>query len=319
MRQSVKKLYLTAAIAGTAWSLSNASFAQTRYSPATSAAHGPMSAPSPYRGNAHTTQTPVKYGGLMARLQGQKKAPQSRYNPYNNQMVMRRPHPNPQMRSPYMGQPQMGQFQQWVEWEPDYLIRPDDQLDIVVSSAPELSRTLTVGPDGRIVMPMSQPIMAAGKSFVQVQGLLRAELAKQLRDPTVAVTPRTYAPQQIFVGGEVGQAGTYTIPGRIGAIEALFMAGGMRPTARTSQIAILRRAPNGGMMMRTVDIKAGLKNIRQYNDNIQLRRGDIVYVPQSTIAEVGTFMQNFRNALPVDFNLSYQFGAQNGGTTVISP
>jgi polysaccharide export outer membrane protein len=227
------------------------------------------------------------------------------------------------MRAPYagqqMGQPQMGQFQQWVEWEPDYLIRPDDQLDIVVSSAPELSRTLTVGPDGRIVMPMSQPIMAAGKSFVQVQSLLRAELAKQLRDPTVAVTPRTYAPQQIFVGGEVGQAGTYTIPGRIGAIEALFMAGGMRPTARTSKIVVLRRAPNGGMMMRTVDIKAGLKNIRQYDDNIQLRRGDIVYVPQSTIAEVGTFMQNFRNALPVDFNLSYQFGAQNGGTTVISP
>ena len=321
MRQSVKNLCLTAAIAGITWSLSNASFAQTRYLPATPHTYSPMTAASPH--HVQSSRAPVKYGGLMARLQGQKQSPQSRYNPYNNQMVMQRAYPHPQMRAPYagqqMGQPQMGQFQQWVEWEPDYLIRPDDQLDIVVSSAPELSRTLTVGPDGRIVMPMSQPIMAAGKSFVQVQSLLRAELAKQLRDPTVAVTPRTYAPQQIFVGGEVGQAGTYTIPGRIGAIEALFMAGGMRPTARTSKIVVLRRAPNGGMMMRTVDIKAGLKNIRQYDDNIQLRRGDIVYVPQSTIAEVGTFMQNFRNALPVDFNLSYQFGAQNGGTTVISP
>ena len=97
------------------------------------------------------------------------------------------------------------------------------------------------------------------------------------------------------------------------------MAGGMRPTARTSQVAVLRRAPNGGMMMRAVNIKNGMRNIREYNDNMQLRRGDIVFVPRSSIAEVGVWMQNFRNALPVDFNLSYQFGNNGGGTTVISP
>ncbi|WP_409431986.1 polysaccharide biosynthesis/export family protein [Litorimonas sp. RW-G-Af-16] len=219
----------------------------------------------------------------------------------------------------YQTPPPPGMFQQWVEYEPQYELVPGDQLDIVVSSAPELSRTLTVGPDGRVVMPMSRPIMAAGRTFMQVQYELMAELSKQLRDPTIAVTPRAYAPEQIYVGGEVGQPGTYTLPGRIGALEGILMAGGMRPTARTRQVAVLRRAPNGGMMMRTVDIRNGLLNIREYNDNLQLRRGDIIYVPQSNIAEIGTFMQNFRNALPVDFNLSYQFGNNGGGTTVISP
>jgi len=193
-------------------------------------------------------------------------------------------------------------------------------LDIVVSSAPELSRTLTVGPDGRIIMPMSAPIMAAGRSFEQTTAMLQAELSKQLRDPTVAITPRAYAPQQIFVGGQVGQPGTYTIPGRIGALEAILMAGGMQPTAKTSKVAVLRRAPNGGMMMRAVDIRGGLKNIRKYDDVMQLRRGDIIFVPQNRLAEVGTFMQNFRNALPVDFNVSYQFGQNGGnGTTVLTP
>lgn len=281
-------------------SVSTESIAQSRYGNTPPQAQNYRHAP------AHTVPAgrygqlpPKKYGGLMARLRGQKTLP------------YQTPAPLP---------PIGARFQQWIEWEPDYLIQPEDQLDIVVSSAPELSRTLTVGPDGRIVMPMSQPIMAAGKSFVQVQQLLSAELSDQLRDPTVAVTPRAYAPQQIFVGGEVGAPGTYTIPGRIGALEAVLMAGGMRPTARTSQVAILRRAPNGGMMMRTVNIKNGLLNIREYNDNMQIRRGDIIYVPQSTIAEVGTFMQNFRNALPVGVNLSYQFGnGGNNGTTVISP
>ena len=220
----------------------------------------------------------------------------------------------------YQTPPPPGMFQQWVEWEPEYTLVAGDQLDIVVSSAPELSRTLTVGPDGRVVMPMSRPIMAAGRTFLQVQRELMAELGKQLRDPTIAVTPRAYAPEQIYVGGQVGQPGTYTIPGRIGALEGILMAGGMRPTARSRDVAILRRAPNGGMMMRSVNIRGGMLNIREYNDNVQLRRGDIIYVPQNTLAEVGTFMDGFRRALPVDFNLSYQIGAgDNGATTVISP
>jgi len=211
------------------------------------------------------------------------------------------------------------QFQQWIEQEPIYTLYPGDQIDIVVSSAPELSRTLTVGPDGRILMPMSDPIMAAGRNMIQVQNELKAQLAKQLRDPTVAITPRAYGPQQIFIGGEVGQPGTYTLPGPIGALEGLFMAGGLRDTAKTNQIAVLRRAPNGGMMLRTVNIGHGLNKLPHYNDVIQLRRGDIIFVPKTRLAEIGGFVQSIRGLLPVDFNLSYQFGTNNGGTTVIQP
>jgi len=71
--------------------------------------------------------------------------------------------------------------------------------------------------------------------------------------------------------------------------------------------------------MRSVNIRGGLLNIREYNDNVQLRRGDIIFVPQSTLGEIGTFMETFRRTWPVDFNLSYQFGTNGGGTTVISP
>lgn len=251
-------------------------------------------APAQFR----AVKPPKKYSGLMARLRGQK----------HISYQVRPPHPGPG-----------GMFQQWVNWEPEYTLSPGDQLDIVVSSAPELSRTLTVGPDGRIVMPMSSPVMAAGRTFTQVQSQLSAELSTQLRDPRIAVTPRAYAPEQIFVGGQVGQPGTYTIPSRIGALEAILMAGGMRPTAGAKKVAVLRRAPNGGMMMRTVNIRNGLLNIREYNDNMQLRRGDIIFVPQSNIAEIASWVQNFRATLPVDFNLSYQFGTNGGGTTVISP
>jgi len=266
----------------------------------------------------HTGPRAGAYTGpqLMPQARQQpRQSPRSRYAPQSETQIgwfdrMRGQRPLHQQAYAVPGMPP---FQQWIDYEPEYRLYPGDQLDIVVSSAPELSRTLTVGPDGRIVMPMTQPVMAAGKTFTQVQDALSAQLAIQLRDPTIAVTPRAYSPEQIYVGGEVGAPGTYTLPGPVGALEGLLMAGGMRPTARTKQVAVMRRAPNGGMMMRTVNIHNGLMNIREYNDNIQLRRGDIIFVPRNSLAEIGVFMQNFRNALPVDFSVSYNLGDRFNG------
>ena len=203
----------------------------------------------------------------------------------------------------------LNQFQRWHNDESEYALYPGDQIDIVVPSAPELSRTLTVGPDGRVVMPMTKPVMAAGKTMPDVAAALSAQLATQLRDPRVDVTPRAYAPQQIFVGGEVGQQGTYTLPGPVGALEAVFMAGGFSTSAQTNHVVILRRHQNGRMMARLIDFRDGLNNPRTLADTVQLRRGDIIFVPRSDVAEVGLFMQQYvRNALPVDIGLSYNLG-----------
>ena len=62
-------------------------------------------------------------------------------------------------------------------------------------------------------------------------------------------------------------------------------------------------------MARLIDFRDGLNNPRTLADTVQLRRGDIIFVPRSNIAEVGLFMQQYvRNALPVDIGLSYNLG-----------
>lgn len=202
----------------------------------------------------------------------------------------------------------LDRFQQWVDFEPQYKLYPGDQVDIVVQSAPELSRTLTVGPDGRITMPMISPIMAAGKTLPFLQHALETEMAKQLREPTLTVTSRSFTAQQIYVGGQVGQQGTYKMSGPIGSLEAIIMAGGFLPSAKSKQVAIMRRAPNGRWMLRTINHNHGLKNVRSYADNMQLKRGDVIFVPRNTLSEVGVFMNAFRTALPVDLSLTYNIG-----------
>jgi len=295
MKKYTKSSILSGVMGGLALTLlcDSSAFAQNRYGQTNQNYVHPVNHNARFiRPVTHLRPTgPKKYDGIVARIRGEK-------------------HLAYQVRPPYAGP---GLFQRWVNWEPEYTLHPGDQLDIVVSSAPELSRTLTVGPDGRIIMPMSRPIMAAGRTFQQVQGELSAELGTQLRDPTLAVTPRAYSPEQIYVGGQVNQPGTYTLPGRIGAIEALLLAGGMSLGARTKEVAILRRSPYGGMMMRTVNIQNGLLNIREYNDNMQLRRGDIIFVPKTALAEVGLFVQALRQTFPIDPQISYTFGNFGGG------
>jgi protein involved in polysaccharide export with SLBB domain len=200
------------------------------------------------------------------------------------------------------------QFQRWVDYEPQYKLYPGDQIDMVVQSAPELSRTLTIAPDGRISIPMGGTVMAAGRTIPWLEQSIRAELAKQLVDPTTAITSRAFAAQNIYVGGQVSQQGTYALSGPIGSLEAIIMAGGFLPSAKTRKVAILRRAPNGGLMMRVINHKRGLGNVRSYADNMQLRRGDIIFVPRNSLSEVGVFVQQIRAALPVDIGLSYNLG-----------
>ena len=62
-----------------------------------------------------------------------------------------------------------------------------EQLEIIVKTAPELSRTVTVAPDGTIRIPYTGPIQIAGRRLSEVEQDLRGALASELRDPDVRV------------------------------------------------------------------------------------------------------------------------------------
>jgi len=45
-------------------------------------------------------------------------------------------------------------YASWTDDEPDYRFFPGDELEVSVPSAPELSKSVTVQPDGRIALPL---------------------------------------------------------------------------------------------------------------------------------------------------------------------
>lgn len=75
--------------------------------------------------------------------------------------------------------------------EATQVLSTGDQLEIIVYSAPELSRTVTISPDGEIRFPYAGPIQTAGRTLEEIEQLLRDALASELRDPDVNVVLST--------------------------------------------------------------------------------------------------------------------------------
>ena len=192
----------------------------------------------------------------------------------------------------------------WNDDEPQYRLYPGDELDVAVPSAPELNKTVTVQPDGRIMLPLLAPQMAAGRSATELEQALGQAYAAQLLRPDVTVVVRAQ-PLKVFVGGDVAKAGVYDLPGDMDALRAIIQAGGFQDTARKSQVVIFRRGHDGRPMMRTVNFDRPLTDAN-HADLIPLRRFDIIYVPKTGLAKIGVVMTQLRNALPISF--SYAFG-----------
>ncbi len=207
-----------------------------------------------------------------------------------------RPRPAPFQDIPYAS---------WDDNEPGYLLYPGDEIEVATPTAPELTRTVKVGPDGRIALPLVGQVMAADRSLSELQAGLVQAYSAQLVRPVVEVSLKQAGPLKVFVGGEVGTPGAYDMPGDIDALQAIIMAGGLKPSAKSGKVVIIRRGPGGRPMTRTVNIDARAKG-KAAADPVPLRRFDIVFVPRSTIAEVGVFVQSIRDALPISF--SYNFG-----------
>src|SRR5689334_1441475 len=83
--------------------------------------------------------------------------------------------------------PALGQSPPPVEADAQYIIGPEDVLDIAVWSNPDVSRTVPVRPDGMISLPLLNDVRASGLSPMQLRGWLTTALEKYMPSPLVSV------------------------------------------------------------------------------------------------------------------------------------
>jgi polysaccharide export outer membrane protein len=159
----------------------------------------------------------------------------------------------------------------------DFVIGPEDILDINVWREPEMSRTVPVRPDGKISLPLLGEFEAAGSTAKQLEAKLVTKLDAIVTNPQVTVIVREIRSQKFSIMGEVNKPGSYPLSGQMTVLDAVAAAGGLKEFANPKKMYILRRLPNGNSQRIAVNYKAILNGDDGQNVMLQLR--DTIVVP----------------------------------------
>ena len=158
---------------------------------------------------------------------------------------------------------------------PVQIIHADDLINVSVYDSPELTRTVRVGPDGYIRLPMlTEKIKADGGMPADLEEAIALALEKEkiLRDPFVTVTVAEYHSRPISVAGAVKGPLTFQAIGAVTLLEAITRAGGLSLEAGP-EVLITR----GGITQR-INVKA-LINAADPEANVKLYGGEEIRVP----------------------------------------
>ena len=181
----------------------------------------------------------------------------------------------PRAQAQPQGQPQA------QEPSTQYVIGPEDVVDIAVWNNADISRTVPVRPDGKISLPLLNDVQAAGLTPMQLREVLIKLLTTYIPTPTLSVIVREVHSFKVTVLGEVKTPGRYEIKSRSTVLDVLAMAGGLTQYAVRGRIVILR--DEGG---KTHQVPFPLDKLTTKNDgkaagqiNLCVNPGDIIMVP----------------------------------------
>ncbi len=173
----------------------------------------------------------------------------------------------------------------------DYIIGPDDLLDIRVFEQPEMGGKVRVSAQGFIRLPFIGQVKAAGYTESQLVDILREKLLTQLRDPQVSVFVDEHKnQQQVSVIGYVGRPGRYNVSPGMRLLTLFAIVGGVLSNAGNSAMIIRGNslvadrpegAENGQVSvgLETVDLRKLMSGDPRFNPLIY--PGDVVSVPEA--------------------------------------
>lgn len=166
---------------------------------------------------------------------------------------------------------------------PVYMIGSGDVLRLDVHARTEVSGKFIVGPDGKITVPLVGDMLIKDKTREEALAAIRTELLKYFTAPHATLAIDEYPSNRITVLGRVEKAGAHQFTHAPTLIDVLANAGAMPildKQATLSRCAIIR----GRNKLIWVDLKALLNG--DVNYNIRMKKGDIVYIPDSSDTSV---------------------------------
>lgn len=178
-----------------------------------------------------------------------------------------------------------------------YRVGPGDQVLVAVYGHPELSIAtysgtnvggqrpgLTIDNDGTIQFPLIGSVKVAGKTAEQLRKFLETELAVYVRDPKVTIQLQTHGTLRYYLLGQFITPGMKFSDRPLRLLEAMSLAGSVTfPTASLRTAYVSRNNKRLPVSFRRL-LREG-----DMSQNIALRTGDIVMIPDNTNEQAFVF------------------------------
>jgi len=152
-----------------------------------------------------------------------------------------------------------------------YQLGHGDLVEISVWREADMQKQVVVRPDGMISFPLVGDVEAAGKTVVELKGIIEKALTAYIPDAVASVAVVNAVSMQASVEGRVARPGRYPITGTTTFLEIMAQAGGPTPFASERKV----RVRHAGTWQ-TVNYHHLAKGD---GDDFALSRGDVIYVP----------------------------------------
>ena len=159
--------------------------------------------------------------------------------------------------------------------EDEYVLGPEDVIEVFVWKEPDLSTTVMVRPDGKISLPLISQLQAGGKTARQLQEEISDGLRQYVDNAVVNVVIREVNSPKISVLGEVHKPDQYKIRHKVTVLDAIALAGGFTEFAKQNEVLVIRNSSSGFQKFR-LNLKRLLKD--GTGEPFYLRPFDTVYV-----------------------------------------
>jgi len=113
----------------------------------------------------------------------------------------------------------------------DYVLGPEDILDIDVYEVEDLKRTVRISPAGFIKLPLVNNIKAAGLTVAELETEIGQKLQQYLQEPAVTIFIKEYRSQRITVLGAVRNPQVQTVTRQKFLLDLLSLSGGLSEDA----------------------------------------------------------------------------------------
>ena len=162
----------------------------------------------------------------------------------------------------------------------DFIVGPEDVMEIQVWDNKDLNQIVFVGPDGKASLPLVGEIQAAGKTVQELQDYLAAVYAKTIKSAAVTVIIKEIKSRPVYFVGGFGKPGVMQLTRDLTLIQAVALAGGVTPSADLEKGFVLRKEKvipvDFTKLMQTGDLSQNLK--LEPGDSVVAPLADLVYV-----------------------------------------